>query len=278
MSVFLNAAGLPHKRHHELAPEIQRGIKSLTRVQQIEPTVVGTAKYRHAFFGDVDLMSVVRSGDLDGVARAIQDVVRKLPRDIYFSDFKCGGTKLRGRHWTRAQVLAGATGTLTLKQAIRARAITKLDVIVPVKTRHGARYVEVTNFLFIPGVSAPFGDFLAEMRRDINKYSKQGRKLKAIKRKLSALLWTDLKKDQAEIRRLFKFVKGEPGKLGTYLADCEVARILVKNKSLQKKQLKYLSRVLGETVTMRRLKGVETRLNKEINSLINAASKKSGGD
>ena len=98
--------------------------------------------------------------------------------------------------------------------------------------------------------------------------AKMNRKLKVVKRKLSKLLWTDHKKDQKKIRELFKFVKGKPGYLGTLLADCETARLLVKNKKMQKEQLTYLSKTRGEKITMRNLKKLEETLGKEINSLI----------
>ena len=265
----IHGAGLPEKRISQLPKELQRGIKIMTRVDAgIRPQLVGTAKYKKAFFGDVDLMSTVESGDMDKIADALQSIVRKLPKEIYFSDMKIGGTKLKGRHWTKAQILSGKTGTLKLKDAIRQKAITKLDLVVPVKVRQGTRYVELTNFLFIPGVSAPFGDFLKEMQADIDKYSKKNRKLKVIKRKLSSLLWTDHKRDQKKIKELFEHVKGKAGKLATYLADCEVARLLVKNKTLQKKQLKFLSTIRKEKVTMNNLARIETELVQEINEEI----------
>ena len=213
-------------------------------------------------------MTTVKSKNFAGIAAKIQELVKKLPENMYFSDFKAGGTKARGRHWTKRQVIAGKLKGLTLEEALSQPAITKLDLVVPVKTKQGNRLVEMTNFIYMPGVSAPFGNFLAEMKKDIDKYSRASKKLKVIKRKLSALLWTDRKGDQKEIKSLFEYVKGEPGKLGTYLADCEVARLLVKNKALQRQQLAYISAIRGEKITMRNLKRVETELSKEINDLI----------
>ena len=262
----LVAGGLPTKAHKDLPPDVRRGIKAIS--QELHPKLVGTARYRKAYFGDVDLMTTVRNKDFAGIAAKLQDIVKKLPESMYFSDFKAGGTKTRGRHWTKRQVIAGTLKGLTLEDALSQPAITKLDLVVPVKTKQGTRLVEMTNFVFMPGVSAPFGNFLLEMKKDIDKYSRASKKLKVIKRKLSALLWTDKKGDQKEIKKLFEYVKGEPGKLGTYLADCEVARLLVKNKTLQKQQLAYISKIRNEKITMRNLKRVETEISKEINELI----------
>ena len=262
------AAGLPAKTKKDLPAEIRRGIAAVTRVEAgINPTLVGTAKHKKAFFGDVDLLASVQ-GDPDEIALGLQNIAKNLPKHIYFSDCKVGGTKKAGRHWTKRQIISGKNGTLTLKKAIRQKAITKLDVILPIKTKFGKRFVEMTNFIYIPGVSAPFGDFQKEMQKDIVKYSKKNRKLKVVKRKLSSLLWTDKKSDQKEIRRLFAWVKGEAGYLGTLLADCETARLLVKNKQMQKEQLAYLSKARGQKITMRTLKKLEEELGSEINKII----------
>ena len=260
------AGGLPTKVHKDLPPDVRKGMKAISR--ELHPKLVGTARYKKAFFGDVDLFTTVKTKDFGGLAKTIQRIVKKLPESMYFSDFKAGGTKARGRHWSKRQVIAGKLKGLTLEDALSQPAITKLDLVVPVKTRQGTRLVEMTNFIFMPGVSAPFGDFLLEMKKDIDKYSRASKKLKVIKRKLSALLWTDKKSDQKQINSLFQYVKGDAGKLGTYLADCEVARLLVKNKALQKQQLSYISQIRGEKVTMRNLKRVETELSREINELI----------
>jgi len=262
----LLAGALASKKHKDLPPDIRKGIKAIAR--QLHPKLVGTARYKKAFFADVDLMTTVKSKNFAGIAAKLQEIVKNLPESMYFSDFKCGGTKSRGRHWSKRQVIAGTLKGLSLEEALSQPAITKMDLVVPVKTKQGTRLVEMTNFIYMPGVSAPFGNFLLEMKKDIDKYSKASKKLKVIKRKLSALLWTDKKKDQREINKLFEYVKGKPGKLGTYLADCEVARLLVKNKQLQTQQLAYLSKIRGEKVTMRNLKRVETELSKEINELI----------
>ena len=269
------AAGLASKKIEDLPLQIKNGINAMRRVAQgINPHIVGTAKHKSSYFGDIDLLS--QAENPDKVILALQDIVKHLPSDIYFSDMKIGGTKKRGRHWTRAQVIKGKNGTLSIQDAIRQPAITKLDVILPVHTRHGKRYVEMTNFIYIPGISAPFGDFIKEMDKDIAKYTLQNRKLKVIKRKLSKLLWKDLKKDQSEIKRLFSYIKGPAGFLGTLLADCEVARLLVRKKNLRAQQLLYLSKVRNKKITMRNLKKLEQELSDEINQIlpkINATQK-----
>lgn len=268
MRLFSVAGGLPAKRKKDIPEDVRRGIEAMRRIEQgINPSLVGTAKHKQAFFGDIDLLTKF-DGDLNKLANTIQNVVRKLPPDFYFSDMKIGGTKARGRHWTKRQVIAGKNGKLGIVKALSQPAVTKLDVIIPVKTKFGQRFVELTNFIFIKGVSAPFGDFLEEMLKDIEKYAKKNQRLKVIKRKLSSLLWTDKKRDQLKIKRLFEPIKGRPGYLGSLLADMETARLLVKNKALQKKQLTYLSRALGTPITMRNLKANERRLGREINSLL----------
>ena len=106
------------------------------------------------------------------------------------------------------------------------------------------------------------------MDADIKKYHKKNRKLKVLKRKLSKLLWTDKKEDQKEINRIARIVRGRAGKLATILADCEVARLLVKNKSLQKKQLAYLTNLMDRKITMRNLGELEKHTNTEVNKAV----------
>ena len=172
-------------------------------------------------------------------------------------------------HWTKQQILAGKSKGLDINRAIRQKAITKLDVIIPVNTKFGNRLVELTNFFFIPGISAPFGDFLKEMDADIQHYHLKNRKLKVLKRKLSKLLWTDKKEDQKEINKIARIVRGRAGKLATILADCEVARLLVRNKKLQKQQLVYLSNLMNRKITMHNIGELETEVNAQVNKSVN---------
>ena len=108
------AGGLPAKKHKDLPPDVRKGIKAISR--ELHPKLVGTARYKKAFFGDVDLMTTVKNKDFSGIAKKIQDIVKKLPANMFFSDFKAGGTKARGRHWTKRQVIAGKLKGLTLEE------------------------------------------------------------------------------------------------------------------------------------------------------------------
>ena len=264
---FLSAGGLAKKKFSELHRDIREGIKAVSSVAKIHAVQVGSSAYKRFHFGDVDLMSTLLPEKLDEFVKKLQTIVRKLPDTMYFSDCKIGGTRKKGRHWSKRQILAGKNKKLTIHDAVRQKSITKLDVIAPVKTKFGKRYVEITNFFFIPSISAPFGDFMKEMDRDIQLYHKKNRKLKVLKRKLSKLLWTDEPSEQKEINRIARIVRGKPGKLATILADCEVARILVKNKKLQKEQLQYLSKLMDREITMHNL----LQLEKEVNTQVNAA-------
>ncbi len=271
MKLYNVAAGLPIKKHRHLQKDIQRGISAISRVASIDSKLVGTARYRKMPFGDIDLFSELDPEKIANFVSQIQKIVRKLPKKYWFSDMKAGGGK-RGLHWTKSQVLAGRRGTLTLHKALQSRSITKLDVIIPLSVRYRGRtltrYVEMTNFFYFPKISLPFGDFLQAMLADVAKYTKKSRKLKVLKRKLSMLLWTDYKRDQSKIKKISKIIQGKAGILGTYLADCETARLLAGNQKLQSMQLKYISIVLDREVTLANLKKTELWLKDEINSLI----------
>ena len=265
----LFAGGLRKKKFTDLHTDIRRGIKAVSSVAGVNSTQVGSSAYKKMWFGDVDLFSNLDPEKIPLFAKQLQKIVNKLPDAFYFADCKIGGTKKKGRHWSKTQVIAGVNKGLRIEDALRMKAITKLDVIVPVKTKFGQRLVELTNFFYIPGVSAPFGDFLKEMDADIKKYHQKNRKLKVLKRKLSKLLWTDKKEDQKEIHQIARIVRGRAGKLATILADCEVARLLVKNKALQKKQLAYLTNLMNRKITMRNLGELEKHTNTEVNAAVN---------
>ena len=270
------AGGLRKKKFADLHRDIRRGIKSVSTVAGINSTQVGSSAYKKMWFGDVDLFSNLDPDKIPVFAKQLQKIVNKLPEAFYFADCKIGVTKKKGRHWNKKQVIAGVNKGLQIEDALRMKAITKLDIIVPVKTKFGQRLVELTNFFYIPGVSAPFGDFLKEMDADIQKYHLKNRKLKVLKRKLSKLLWTDKKEDQKEINQIARIVRGRAGKLATILADCEVARILVKNKVLQKKQLTYLTNLMKRKITMRNLGELEKHTNTEVNAAVNKSLGKTG--
>ncbi len=269
MSYHFHAGGLAVKKAHEIHPDIRKGITAVSRIAKIHSTnIVGTSRYKRMFFGDVDLFSPMNPETVGNFVKQIQTIVKKLPKDMWFSDFKAGGTKTRGFHFTKRQLLAGKRGGRSLEDHLMDKAITKLDIIVPLKTKFGTRLIEMTNFFWWDGISAPFGSFIQEMNKDIAKYGKTNRKLKVVKRTLSKLLYTDYKRDQKEINRLASIVRGPAGKLGSILADAEVCRLLVKNKALQKQQLAYMSKMFGEKISMRNLKRVEKDISSQINGLI----------
>ena len=104
----LLAGGLASKKHKDLPLDIRKGIKAIS--QQLHPKLVGTARYKKAFFGDVDLMTTVRSKDFVGIARKLQEIVKKLPDTMYFSDFKCDLTsknRISDRFRSRNDTFAG---------------------------------------------------------------------------------------------------------------------------------------------------------------------------
>ena len=263
------AGGLTKKKFKDLHVDIKKGIRAVSSIAGINSVQVGTSSYKNMkYFGDVDLFSQLDPDKIPQLVKAIQKIVRKLPDSIWFSDAKIGGTAKKGIHWTKRQIIAGKHKKLLIEDALRQKAITKIDIIVPVKTEFGDRYVEFTNFLFIPGVSAPFGDFIKSMDDDIKKYHRKNRRLKVLKRKLSKLLFLNKKKDQREINKLSKIIGGRPGRLASMIADCEVARLLVGNKKLQKLQLSYLSRVMERKITMNNLGDLEKEVNREVNKAV----------
>ena len=190
-------------------------------------------------------------------------MVRSLPPNVQFSDFKAGKVRT-DQHWSKREVLAGRKGGLTLGAALRQSAITKLDLLIPVKMGPYTRVVELTNFYYVPGISRPFGDFVTEMENDITKYTKLNKKLKVLKRRLSKLLWTDKKQDQREIQAIKKILVGNLGRLAALVADCETAR-LIKRADMKKKHLAWLSYATGKPVTMRNLGAVEAEIQRTIN-------------
>ncbi len=263
------AGGLTKKKFKNLHADIKKGIRAVSSVAGINSVQVGTSSYKNMkYFGDVDLFSQLEPDKIPQLAKAIQKIVRMLSDKIWFSDSKIGGTAKRGIHWSKRQILAGKNKKLLLEDALHQKAITKLDIIVPVSTEFGDRYVEFTNFLYIPGVSAPFGDFIKSMDDDIQHYHAKNRRLKVLKRKLSKLLFLDKKRDHREIKKLSKIIGGRPGRLAAMIADCEVARLLVGNKKLQKLQLGYLSRVMDRKITMHNLLDLEKEVNREVNKAV----------
>ena len=266
MNVHLYAGGLRKKKFSDYHADIRRAVKHMKKMTSIHSKIVGTSSYeRFRYFGDVDLMSTLDPSKLDDLAQQIQTLVRNLPSDVQFGDLKAGKGK-RAFHWTKRQVLSGRRQGVSLAAALRQSAITKIDLYIPVRYNRHTRYVEMTNFFFIPGISKPFGDFIEEMESDIVKYTKKNRKLKVLKRKLSQLLWTNRKADQKRIREIRKILTGKAGKLAALFADCELVPHLV--PAFRSKHLDWISHSLGRKVTSRNVKKVMQDLQDEINALV----------
>jgi hypothetical protein len=259
------AGGLRKKRFSAYHADIRRAVKHMKKMTSIHSKIVGTSSYeRFRYFGDVDLMSTLDPKRLDDLATQIQTLVRNLPGDVQFGDLKAGKGR-RAFHWTKRQVLSGRRQGVALAAALRQSTITKIDLYIPVKYNRHTRYVEMTNFFFIPGISKPFGDFVEEMEHDIVKYTKKNRKLKVLKRRLSQLIWTNKKADQGRIKEIRKILTGKAGKLAALFADCELVPHLA--PAFRAKHLDWLSFSVGKKVTSRNVKAVMQDLQREINAL-----------
>ena len=266
----IHAGGLEKKKISDLHADIRTGINAVSRIANINSTQVGSSAYKKIkHFGDIDLFSLLDPNKIPLFTKQLQKIVRNLPDNFYFSDCKIGGTRVRGRHWTKKQILKGSNKKLKIEEALTHKCITKLDVIIPINTKFGNRMCELTNFFYIPTISAPFSDFVKSMNADIILYHKKNRHLKVLKRKLSKLLWTDRKKDQREIKHIASIISGRAGKISTILADIEVCHLLNKNKKLQKQQLTYLSNLMKRPITMRNLAELERETNSAVNSIVN---------
>ena len=268
--VKLHAGGLKKKQFSSYHKDIKKSIKHMNKITKLQASIVGTSSYQGvSYYGDVDLISLLTPDKIPQLAKQIQKIVKKLPKDVEFSDLKAGATKSgTGYHWSKKQVIAGRRGKLRLSDALGQNAITKLDILIPIRTGRMTRYCEMTNFYFIPGISRPFGDFTEEMDKDIVKYKKLNRHLKVLKRKLSKLLWADKKEDQKQIRNIVKVITGEAGRKSALLADCETLRLLKDPKHIEK-QLDWIGRNTSrEKITKKNIPKIEKELMKEINKLV----------
>ena len=127
------AGGLRKKKFSNYHADIRKAVKHMKKITSIHSKIVGTSSYENfRYFGDVDLMSTLMPEKLDELAQKIQAMVRSLPPGVQFSDFKAGKVRT-DQHWSKREVLAGRKGGLTLGGALRQSAITKLDLLIPVK-------------------------------------------------------------------------------------------------------------------------------------------------
>ena len=196
--------------------------------------VIGSASVRNIqFAGDYDANETIH-GSPAQVSNKIKQVIKRLKAipGIAIGDIKMGGTIDNPIRWTPEEVLKGDKDGTSLKDAVAADAMRKIDVIGLVD---GSRYTELSVVYQYPEEVLGGDLFINELKEEVKTKLKDKDYWKGLKRYYSIQRLLNHNKN---IERMTPIFNGDLGRLYSVISDIEIIDYLLEHKKGDTAQIK----------------------------------------